>query len=565
MAKTSKVKEVSARDSLYAAMVEVAAVRKAEKNALSSNQISEEGMFGDDFGNKNEILTPPYDPFQLYRIVENSSILPQCIDAMVLNTDGFGYQFFYTGEAVDETSDAVKQEKKYLESFFKQVNEKESFTTVRKQMRRDLETTGNGYIELIRMNNKKIGVMYHADSRYIRLQKKQSEEVEIVVPLVRGGKLISVKVKKRFRRFCMVTSTSKKKYRWFKEYGDPRQMNASTGKYEGQDGFTPNDLASELLHLKLGNDAYGVPRWAGNIITALGIHSADYVNYDLFENQVVPPLAIMVSGGKLTQETVEDIKKILVQKKGVEAFNKVLILEAMSDGEISDKSAIKVELKELSSARKEDSMFNKYVDSGEHRVRGSFRLPPLYLGRADTYSKSTADSSKMVAEEQVFVPERTIFDEITNLTIMAELDSKYHEFKSKGPRLITGEQIIDGFTAFGKLGVFTINEGIRLANRTLGLDITAYTEKWAEYPIAIVVELAKMGMLSGLEDISDAASTVGDLLGNIDDPEDAMKAYRILTKMHRKLSEYATKRGIEEDADFESFFRVASKKEEVEA
>jgi PBSX family phage portal protein len=533
----------NARAKLTAALNEYVLAAKEDKEALSSKQIMEEGTFTADFMSKNEILKPTYDPSKLYKIVEDSSILPQCIDAMVLNTDGFGHQFFYTGSSELENSDKVLEEKENLEQFFRKVNEKESFTTIRKSMRRDLEATGNGYIEVIRFATGKIGIMYHVDSRYVRLQKKQKEYVRINVPMFREGKVRQVAIEKRFRRFVMVTSTGQRKYKWFKEYGDSRKMNSTTGKYQGEEGFDESaEMASELLHFKVGNGAYGVPRWAGNAVTAVGLHSADFVNYDLFENQVVPPLAIMVSGGKLTSESVEDITKILVQKKGVENFNKVLILEAMSEGSISEKQGIKIDLKELSSARKEDSMFTNYVDSGEHRLRGSFRLPPLYLGRADTYSKSTADSSKMVAEEQVFVPERTLFDELINLTIMEELNSKYHEFKSKGPRLITGEQIIEGFNAFGKLGVFTINEGIRLANRTLGLDITLYEDEWANYPIAIVVELARMGMLAGIDEISNATSTVTDILDGIDDDEKAMKAYKVLTAMNKKLSEYANTR-----------------------
>jgi capsid portal protein len=327
-------------------------------------------------------------------------------------------------------------------------------------------------------------------------------------------------------------------------------MDALTGKYEGEEGYKDGNLASELLHYKIGNDTYGVPRWSGNVANAMGLHAADFVNYDLFENQVVPPLAVMVSGGKLTSETVQDIKSILIEKKGVENFNKVIVIEAESAGDIGQNTAIKVDIKELSFARKEDAMFTNYVDAGEHRIRGAFRLPPLYLGRADSYSKSTADSSKMVAEEQVFVPEREFEDEIINNTIMAELQAKYHEFKSKGPRLITGEQIIDGFKEFGKLGVFTINEGIRVANRTLGLDITTYTQAWANYPVAIVLELAKLGMLSEIEEISDVSGSIANVLDGIDNPEDATKAYAAFHTLHTKLKEYADKRHSQERQGF---------------
>ena len=166
-------------------------------------------------------------------------------------------------------------------------------------------------------------------------------------------------------------------------------MDSATGFYEGEEGYPKEpSLASELIHLKIGTDTYGTPRWVGNILNAMGMHASDYVNWDLFENQVVPPLVIMVSGGTLTSESVEDIKQILLQKKGVANFNKTLILEAQGEGGTNERNAVKIEMKELSAARKEDAMFVEYVDKGERRIRGAFRLPPLYLGQAETYSKS---------------------------------------------------------------------------------------------------------------------------------------------------------------------------------
>lgn len=538
--------KANAREKLTAELLMEGLIAKAEKGALESKQLSEEGTFSSTWMKEQSILKPPYDPTKLFTIVENSSILPQCIDAMVLNTDGFGINFFYTGNIEQEKSDEVLAEKKMLEDFFAKVNEKESFTTVRKNMRNDLESTGNGYIEIIRTTKGDIGLMYQADAKYIRLQKKQKDPVPIKVKLRRGGKEIVVTVNKRFRKFVMITSTARNDYRWFKEYGDSREMDAATGFYKGEEGYKEGNPATELLHFKIGNDTYGVPRWSGNVMNAMGLHSADYVNYDLFENQVVPPLAIMVSGGKLTNESVEDVKSILVNKKGVENFHKVLVLEAQSEGDIGQNTSIKIDIKEISTARKEDSMFVNYIDGGEHRIRGSFRLPPLYLGRADSYSKSTADSSKMVAEEQVFVPERELFDEVINLTLMSELGVKYHSFKSKGPRLITGEQIIAGFKEFGKLGVFTINEGIRVANRTLGLDITTYEQSWADYPVAIVLELVKLGMLADIDEISEASQTITGVLEGIDDPATAAKAYNAFSILHNKLKEYADKRTEEE-------------------
>jgi hypothetical protein len=139
---------------------------------------------------------------------------------------------------------------------------------------------------------------------------------------------------------------------------------------------------------------------------------------------------------------------------------------------------------------------------------------------------------------------------------MEELKVQYHEYKSIGPRLITGEQIIDGFSAFAKSGVFTINEGIRLANRTLGLDITLYQEDWANFPIAIVVELARQGQLAGMEDISTAASSIGDLVNSLPenvDSEEAeekvLKAYNAILALQKAVSKHQARREIQEKAE----------------
>jgi len=326
-------------------------------------------------------------------------------------------------------------------------------------------------------------------------------------------------------------------------------MDAKTGKYGGDSG-KGGQAATEIIHLKEGNGAYGIPRWIGNVLNIMGMHAADYVNWDLFENQVVPPLAIMVSGGVLTLESLDDIKQVLLEKKGLENFNKILVLEAQGEGGIQDRSQIKVEMKELSAARKEDAMFTTYVDKGEKRVRHSFRLPPLYTGEAETYSKSTADSSKMVAEEQVFVPERMEFDEFVNINIVRrELKAKYWSFRSKGPRLVTGEDIIVGFERFAKLGVININEGIRIANNILGLDIVPYENAWADYPIPIVIAMAELGLLSDIDEIITLTGDLAAMLEDADTEDKAAHVYKVISHVRDFLARVAERRRKETEPD----------------
>jgi PBSX family phage portal protein len=496
--RNKEMSELSQEDLRYAFSTYMTSKEDKEKvlgKALGTRQVSEETVMDSIFKKEKDLVKHPYDPTKLYRVYEESSILPQCVDAMVKNIDGFGHALAYTGKSGKESSPAALKEKKDFEAFLSKSNEKESFITIRKEMRTDLEVTGNGYLEIIRDRAGNISLIYHADARYIFAQRIQAKRIEITVQLFRNGKYRDVKVQKRFRRYLMVVSSAKTITRWFKEFGDPRNMDAITGKYEDEleSGEKIEEYASEIYHFKIGNGTYGIPRWIGNVLTVKGIRSSDFVNWDLFENQVVPPLTVLVSGGKLGKESLQDLTNIFQKKKGLENFNKLLLLEAESGGQISDKSQVKIDLKEMSTARKEDAMFTMYTDKGEHRIRGSFRLAPLYLGRADSYSKSTADSSKLVSEEQVFVPERELFDEIANNELFSGFKLKFWRFKSKGPRLVSGPDVVKGFETFGKQGVFTINDGIRLANTLLGTDLAVYTEPWANLPISLVAELVKNG------------------------------------------------------------------------
>jgi PBSX family phage portal protein len=553
------------RDEMYSAAKEAQDERQfLTAGIMGSRQEVKETPFTKDLLNRHNLLTPPYDPDRMYTVCESSGILPQCVDAMIQNIDGFGYEFKYAGPSDKENDTEVTDEKDNLGFFFDRVNEKESFRTLRIALRRDIETTGNGYVEIIRFKGGTIGTMYHMDARLVRLQAKQDQAEQFTVRMWRNGKERPIPIMRRFRKYAMMMAPkATKKLKWFKEFGDPRRMCAISGMYESDLEKEDKEIleeASEVLHFKIGHGTYGVPRWSGQVLNALGMNSADYVNWDLFENQVVPPLVIMVSGGTLTTESIRDIKKILIQKRGVENFNKTLILESQSEGNVTDKSNVKIELKELSVARKEDAMFVQYTDKGEHRVRSSFRLPPLYAGRADTYSKSTADSSKMIAEEQVFVPERSTFDEIINLTVMPYITNKpnrYWLYSSKGPRLITGIEVIEGFKEFSRAGIITINEGIRIANRMLNMDITKYDQPWANYPIPIVIEMARMGVLKDIEEISDIASELGDYISDRRNPtpadgstaddevpedEEMAKIYSQLIRMRTALRQISDKK-----------------------
>ena len=482
------------------------ALKNATQQLGSRQPNAEEQLFEKNDITKHNLVKPPYDPTKMTRIVEAGGKLSTCIETYKNNIHGYGYEFKFEGTKAEEKTEPVLAEHKMLTDFFGQVNEDQTFTTLAKELRFDYEATGNAYIEAVRYANDDLAALYRADTRYVRLQAKQQEEIPVKVPLMRNGRLRDTTVYKRFRRFAMVINSTSKTIKFFKEWGDPRTMDATTGTYkEVYDHKTESwktnpkwkqldktSEATEIIHLKQGNDTYGVPRYVGLSSVILGVSSADECNYRLFLDNAIPALAILVSGGRLTAESIEDIAAVLEGGKGVENWHKFAILEAVGgdDGNIDDKStSSRIDFKELN--KPTDAEFKSYIEKSESRIMAAFRLPPLLFGEVSDYSRATSSNSKLLTEDTVFLPERKSFDEKVQFTIMKDLGVQYHTFRTIGPRLLDGAERIDAFGKLARAGAMSVNQGLRIANNVLDLDNPPYTGEWAEIPVALLLELVK--------------------------------------------------------------------------
>jgi len=460
---------------------------------------------------EKRILTPPYSFSRLYEVYENSDALQSCIDAMRMNVDGFGYKLQFLGDDFTEKdSPQAKAEFEKAKNFFDFANDEQSWTTLRRLMREDHEVLGNGGFEVIRNNRQEIAVLYHLPFQTVRLTARDKKPVPIDIYIPRDGRVQKIKVKKHFRKFCQVDATTRK-LRWFKEFGDPRIMDATTGDFVAK---RPRIAATEVMHFKnaFGGAAYGMPRWIGAMLQVMGRYRANYVNYDLFDSQGIPPMAVMISGGKLTDESLEDLEILLRSTRGTEKWNRILILEAEADvlGLEAKEGKANIELKNLADYRKDDQQFARYLESTMKDVRHRFRLPPLYTGATEVYTYATAKAAQTTAEEQVFNPERFLFDEEVNKIILQkELGITQWRYVSKGPQSIGGPELAKGVSTFVQAGAISVNYAIEIANEAFGLEMSKFDAPWADYPVRIVVELLKLGMLSGVEEITAALPEPG--------------------------------------------------------
>ena len=402
--------------------------------------------------NEGSIIEPPYDLFTLAVMPEVSSELGPAIDAMVVNIAKMGHRIVprdsnQRREEIPE--DNIRMELAKVKNFFSNaiLEPTESFTTFRSNLRIDLETTGNAYYEVLRnvVTDEPAGLT-HLPSWQMRLRKEDDEMTEHDVHRSIQGPdgswtIQTFPYNKRFRRYVQIRDTEATKV-YFKEWGDPRPISKITGEVVTEEElrdpeFTEDMLATEVVHLRLysSRSPYGLPRWIGNLFTVFGNRAAEVINYTTFRSNNIPAMMLMATNVQLTDSSIERIQKFVEERiQGDDNYSTILLIEGepVTEG-MRDPGTMKLEIKELTHVQHTDALFVNYMERNDDKIRRSFRLPPIFMGRAEDYTRATADSSRKVGEEQVFRPARNEDDDVWNQTIVPALGTANVLFRSNTP------------------------------------------------------------------------------------------------------------------------------------
>lgn len=438
-----------------------------------------------------EIIKPPVNPYAMIKLIQENSHLLQCIDAMTTNIHGFGYRMEFIGKEEDETSDAAILELKYLEEIFDSPNLDYSFHELRSRVGWDYYALANAYIEVGRDAEGRVMTMHHVPSPTMRITKADQVGVPVMESLPRFGKVAKVKTKKHFRRYVQLDERGKRVY--FKEFGDPRVIDPRTGKENP--ALSLEESATEIIHLSNYNaqSVYGIPLWHTQLPSVLGSRQAELTNLDFFENNGIPAMAILVSGGYLTEEAYEMLRDNFDQVKGRGSTNRIVILEARGSVEdASNTGAVptpSITLKPLYSERQNDALFQEYERQSRDKIRSVYRLPPVFTGTAGDYTYASAKVSLEIAENQIFIPERVKFDDLINKKLVPTWDAKFWRFRSNPASLATSEDLIRAVEIFNDAGAISPNNAINILNEKLNLDIPRVDEFWGDLPYQMVNSL----------------------------------------------------------------------------
>jgi PBSX family phage portal protein len=478
-------------------------------------------------------LEPPYQLLKLCWLHEQSNALRPNVDAYCTNIDGFGHRLEAAldlttsdadarvaecmllermassgldPEAVPEPSAAEVQERREaivrmarierarLEAFFGHCAMGQSFVRLRRSMRQDLEVTGNAYWEVLRAANGSIARLVAVSAHSMRLLPLDAEPTEFEEPLrispISLGRMTTIR---RLRRYVQVLDARRVH---FKELGDPRVISRDTGavfeSIEALKSLRPTDApATEVLHFTIPSTCspYGVPRWIGNLLSVLGSREMEEVNHSYFQNKSVPPLALLVSGGKLAEGMAGRVERFIEENiKGKANFHRILIVEAESQGATANGDArARLELKPLTEAQQQDALFSEYDERNIDKVGSAFRLPRLLRGDSRDLNRSTAEAALRFAEDQVFAPEREDFDYVINDRLLAAMGIRFWRFRSQTPFTRDPERMTAMVEKLVRVGVLTPEEGRVLAGDIFNREFVRLNADWTHRPITLTL------------------------------------------------------------------------------
>lgn len=537
-----------------------------------------------------QVIDPPFNLFVLSTAPERNTELGPCVEAMETNIDGFGHRLISRVKVdkkgvSDKLKAEVNAERVRLDNFFLYAGMEDSFRQLRRNTRNDLETTGSGYWEVVRDATGDVQFFSHMRSYQVRLTSQEADPIEVEMPILEKladgtVKITKITVYKRFRRYVQSMTVTRTGYatigyktRWFKQFGDPRTYDNETGVRVSPEkvaswGDTNKPMpesrkANEVIHWKLysSRSPYGLPRFIGALLDMEGDRKASEINYVTFTNNNVPSTMITVSNGMLTDATIERIKEFVESLQGDDNRSKILIIEAEQIGEEEGESPegqVKIGVEKMTSEQQKDAMFTEYSKANQDKVRVSFRLPPLFVGRSSEYSRAVAETSRRVADEQIFAPERAEFDSYINRILFPAMDVLYHEFRSNSPNTTDNNELVKIVSGAEKTGGMTPRIARSVLSDILGdIELPDFPEDFdPDIPFSLTMAEAvkSLGVGSGADKTEPgqtvtALKTVGALLGEGAGGEDIIEALMVLRK---QLEEEWTSKVEGEDHEHES-------------
>jgi PBSX family phage portal protein len=373
------------------AYLESAGAIQMGTNGARSNAINPGVVFRNAYA-LFDVITPPYNLYELANYYDTSFANHAAIDAKVENTVGLGYDFVVSDktnvkleaaseEQMSRARKRIERLKVQLRDWIEGLNQDESFTSVLEKVFTDVHAMGNGYIEVGRTVTGEIGYVGHIPASTMRVRRLRDGYVQII-----ANKVV-----------------------YFRNFG------AKNVNY-----ITDDQRPNEIIHIKEYsplNTFYGVPDVMAAMPSLLGDMLASQYNIDYFSNKAVPRYIVTLKGAQLTPEAEDKLFRFL--QTGLKGqSHRTLYIPLPGD---SDSNKVEFKMEPIEAGVQEGS-FAKYREQNRDDILVAHQVPLSKLGGSSSSNIADALAQDRTFKEQVARPAQRNLEKILNKIVREKTD-----------------------------------------------------------------------------------------------------------------------------------------------
>lgn len=361
-------------------------------DGASSKEINPGSVYRNGYG-MFDVITPPWNLYELANFYDTSFANHAAIDAKVENTVGLGYDFHVSDRTMmalesndndsarDKARRRIERMKIEMRDWLENLNDEESFTNLMMKVLTDYESTGNGYLEIGRTVRGEIGYIGHIPATTIRVRRLKDGFVQVI-----GHKVVY------FRNFGASNPNP--------ITGDPR----------------PN----EIIHFKQYsplNTYYGIPDIMSAVSSLHGDQLASQYNIDYFSNKAVPRYVVTLKGAKLSSEAEDKLFRFLqTNLKG--QSHRTLYIPLPGD---TEQNKVEFNMEPIENGVQEAS-FNEYRLRNRDDILIAHQVPLSKIGGSDASNIAASLAQDRTFKEQVARPLQRTIEKLVNRIVKEKTD-----------------------------------------------------------------------------------------------------------------------------------------------
>ena len=339
-----------------------------------------------------DVITPPYNMYELANFYDTSFANHAAIDAKVENIVGLGYRFDIADrtalrlemsedqEATERARKRIERAKIELRDWLENLNDDDSFTKVMEKVYTDVEATGNGFIEVGRTVKGEIGYIGHIHATTVRVRRLNDGFLQII-----GQAVV-----------------------YFRNFGA-----------NNQNPVTADARPNEIIHIKSYsplNTYYGIPDIVSAMPSLIGDQLAARYNIDYFENKAVPRYIITLKGAKLSGDAEDKMFRFL--QTGLKSqSHRTLYIPLPGD---TDQNKVEFKMEPIENGI-QDGSFKEYRKQNRDDILIAHQVPISKLGGSES-GLAAALSQDRTFKEQVARPAQHHLEKVVNKIIKEKTD-----------------------------------------------------------------------------------------------------------------------------------------------